>query len=81
MKMESQTSIEQHLKQAFYHLSVAVNESLDEMKKNEIAKKRLEAMWETFLSQFFNYVKEKGKESNINIIKAIPLPKLTKWFF
>jgi hypothetical protein len=66
--MESQTTIEQHLKQAFYHLTAAVKE-------------KLEAMWETFLSQFFNYVKEKGKESNINIIKAIPLPKLSKWFF
>ncbi|SEN40118.1 hypothetical protein [Lihuaxuella thermophila] len=77
--MESQASIEQHLKQAFFHLTAAVNESLNQVEKNESEKVRLGAMWEAFLSQFFSYVKEKGKEKRINMIGWIPLTKIAKW--
>ncbi|MGA9174020.1 MAG: hypothetical protein WBZ33_08625 [Thermoactinomyces sp.] len=79
--MDPQTSIEDHLKQAFFHLTTAVNQSLEEVEKNESVKKRLGAMWEAFLSQFFSYVQEKGKEKRINLLGFISLPKLSKWFF
>lgn len=79
--MDPQASIEQHLKQAFFHLTTAVNESLNAVEKDESAKKRLGSMWEAFLGQFFNYVQEKGKERKINMLGWISLPKLSKWFF
>ncbi|MFC7441602.1 hypothetical protein [Laceyella putida] len=78
--MESQATIEQHLKQAFYHLTTAVNQSLQQVMQNEDAKQRLGAMWEAFLVQFFDYVKKQGKINNLDMLGWIPKTKLTKLF-
>lgn len=79
--METPSSIEQHLRQAFYHLTSAVNESVEQALKAEEAKQRLAAMWEAFLVQFFEYVKEKGKEKDVNMIGWISLSRLGKMFW
>jgi hypothetical protein len=79
--MEKQSmSAEEHLKQAFYHLTSAVNRSLEEAQRTESAKQRLGAMWEAFLVQFFQYVKEKGKEKKVDMLGWISVSKLTRLF-
>lgn len=75
-----QKTIEEHLKQAFHHLTTAVNLSVDHVQEMESAKQRLAAMWEAFLVQFFNYVQDKGKEKKVNLLSFISLSKLGRMF-
>ncbi|SFJ06038.1 hypothetical protein [Thermoflavimicrobium dichotomicum] len=79
--MDRDSLIEQHLKQAFYHLKMAVNESAQELSQHKESKQRLGAMWEAFLKQFYQYIREQEKEHRISLLDFAKMFSLRKWFF
>jgi hypothetical protein len=68
-------SIEYHLSQAISHLKNAINESVKMLTTNKSSKKEVGQKWEWFLGQFFSYIREKGKESRINLLGLISFPR------
>ncbi|MEW9670152.1 hypothetical protein [Ammoniphilus sp. 3BR4] len=71
--------IDYHLRRAFSHLVLAVNQSVDLLLQNSRAKNEIGSKWETFLSQFFGYIRDKGKENRLNLLSIISFTKLRKW--
>jgi predicted transcriptional regulator YdeE len=40
--------------------------------------KAIASLWEDFLGQFFLYVRQKGKETNQNIMAGVSFARITK---
>ncbi len=76
--MESQ-KVDHHLQQAFAHLREAMNVSIGLVLNNQVQKGQIGKKWEAFLGEFFNMVKIKGKENQLNLLSWISLPKFWRW--
>lgn len=76
----SNLSAEEHLKIAFSHLQQAVKLSIHDLKKSQEEKKRITAMWEAFVSQFIQYVKDQSKQNDVNLFSLASFLKLKKYF-
>ncbi|MGC5326057.1 hypothetical protein [Brevibacillus sp. SYSU BS000544] len=68
--------VDYHLQQAFAHLKEALNVSVAMVMDNQENKQMIGKKWETFLGEFFQLIKVKGKESKLNLLSAISFPKL-----
>lgn len=77
---EKDRQIIQQLKQSLLHLDEALNLSIQMLKEDTNNKQAISAVWEEFLSTFFGRVKSKANESDLNLSKLIPLPKLIRFF-
>ncbi|MFY4776579.1 hypothetical protein [Metabacillus sp. RGM 3146] len=77
---EKEQQILQQLKQSLLHLDEALNLSTQMLKEDSNNKHDLSTIWEEFLNTFLGRVKDKGKESNINLMKLLPFPKLPRFF-
>jgi hypothetical protein len=74
-RMQEQ-SVDHHLNEALLHLEIALNVSIRNAQSYPEAKRELAPKWENFLSRFFGMVKEKGKQSKINLLSWISFAKL-----
>lgn len=77
---EKDKQIINQLKQSLLHLDEALNLSIQMLKEDANNKQTISAVWEEFLNTFFGRVKRKANESDINLSKLVPLPKLTRFF-
>lgn len=73
-------STEEHLRIAFSHLQQAVKLSIQDLKKSQEGKKRITSMWEAFVTQFFQYVKEQSRQNNVNLLSLSSFLQLKKFF-
>lgn len=73
--MENQ-ELDYHLEQAFSHLRTAIDQSVSILLQDGSAKKQVGQKWEKFLGQFFSTIRDKGKESKINLLGLISFPRL-----
>lgn len=69
-------TIDDHLNEALRHLESAVNQSIHAVLNNEDARKETGQKWERFLGQFYGLVKEKGKQSRVNLLSWISFAKI-----
>jgi hypothetical protein len=72
--MEEQ-SVDFHLRQALSHLEAAVNVSIALCLENQEEKPIIGNKWEKFLGEFFTLVREKGKQSKVNLLAFISFPR------
>jgi hypothetical protein len=72
--MEEQ-SVDYHLQQALSHLEAAVNISIALCLKNQEEKPIIGNKWEKFLGEFFSLIREKGKQSRLNLLALISFPR------
>jgi hypothetical protein len=72
--MEEQ-SVDFHLRQALSHLEAAVNVSIALCLENQEEKPIIGNKWEKFLGEFFSLVREKGKQSKVNLLAFISFPR------
>ncbi|MBP0725323.1 hypothetical protein J5Y03_08980 [Bacillus sp. RG28] len=77
--MEQNENVISHLRQAISHLDAALSLTIDSLKENPSSKKSIGKIWEEFLGTFFNKVRSKGKENNVNLLSLISFPKLKKF--
>lgn len=73
--MEEQT-VDFHLKQALSHLEVAMNKSIRLILENQEEKQIVGKKWENFLGEFLGLVREKGKQSKMNLLAWISFPRI-----
>jgi hypothetical protein len=73
--MEEQ-SVEFHLHQALSHLEAALNKSIKLILDTQEEKQLIGNKWEKFLGDFFGLIREKGKESKMNLLKLISFPRI-----
>ena len=73
--MEEQT-VDFHLKQALSHLEVAMNKSIRLILENQEEKQIIGKKWEKFLGEFLGLVREKGKQSKMNLLAWISFPRI-----
>ncbi|HJV45522.1 MAG TPA: hypothetical protein VJ824_07330 [Bacillota bacterium] len=76
---KEELNIDDHLRQALSHLVTAINKSIFMIMQNDSSKKEIGQKWESFLGQFFGYVRDKGKESRVNLMSLISFSRLRKW--
>jgi hypothetical protein len=72
--MERQ-SVDFHLQQALSHLEAAINISIALCLENQEEKQIVGNKWEKFLGEFFTLVREKGKQSKVNLLAFISFPR------
>ena len=68
--------IEDHLRQALSHIESAINSSIIAGVENPSGKKLIVQKWESFLGQFFEYARVKGKEQRVNLLGWISFPRI-----
>lgn len=73
--MEEQ-SVDFHLKQALSHLEVAINKSIRLILEKQEEKQTIGNKWEQFLGEFLGLVREKGKQSKMNLLAWISFPRI-----
>jgi hypothetical protein len=73
--MEEQ-SVDFHLQQALSHLDAALNQSIKLILDNQEEKQIIGSKWEKFLGAFFGLVREKGKQSKMNLLNWISFPRI-----
>ncbi|BBI31901.1 hypothetical protein [Cohnella abietis] len=73
--MEEQT-VDFHLQQALSHLDAALNKSIKLIVDNQEEKRMVGSKWEKFLGEFFGLVREKGKQSKMNLLSWITFPRI-----
>jgi hypothetical protein len=71
-----ENNIDYHLREALMHLEAAVNQSVNTILKNDGNKKEIGLKWDQFLGQFFGKVREKGKETKINLLGLITFSRI-----
>ncbi|MDA8226852.1 MAG: hypothetical protein M0T74_03970 [Desulfitobacterium hafniense] len=69
-------TVDYHLEQALAHVKTAINLSIKEVVQNSHNQKIIGHKWETFLGDFFRYVRDKGKEHRVNMLSWISFPRL-----
>jgi hypothetical protein len=55
---------------------MALEQSIQLIRANENLKKTIGEDWEAFLVDFIGNVRDKGKQSNINLLSLISFPRL-----
>lgn len=73
--MQNET-IDRHLREALAHLEQAIDQSIRAAQENKSASQELGGKWEQFLGEFFGMVKNKGKQSRINLLSWISFSKI-----
>jgi hypothetical protein len=73
---EHEQSVDFHLQQALSHLEAALNKSIKLILDNQDEKKIIGNKWEMFLGKFFGMVREKGKQSKMNLLTWISFPRI-----
>jgi hypothetical protein len=73
---QNEQSIAFHLQQALSHLEMALDQSIQLIQTNESLKKKIGKDWEAFLGEFIGYVRDKGKQSQINLLSFISFPRI-----
>ncbi|MCD9023279.1 hypothetical protein [Cohnella silvisoli] len=73
--MEEQ-SVDFHLRQALSHLDAALDKSIRLIHDNQEEKQIVGSKWEKFLGEFFGMVREKGKQSKMNLLTWISFPRI-----
>ncbi|WP_245998081.1 hypothetical protein [Siminovitchia terrae] len=71
--------ITHELSKALKHLSKALTISIHSLKADPDAKKHVGELWESFLSAFFSQIRERGKESKINLLHLISFSNIRKY--
>ncbi|AJY76733.1 hypothetical protein [Paenibacillus beijingensis] len=69
-------SVDYHLQQATVHLEAALSKSISHVIDHQQDKKMIGGKWEQFLGQFIGLVREKGKQSKVNVLSWITFPRL-----
>lgn len=69
--------ITHELSKALKHLSKALTISIHSLKADPDAKKHVGELWE-ILSAFFSQIRERGKESKINLLHLISFSNIRK---
>ncbi|MGM7721353.1 hypothetical protein [Metabacillus sp. Hm71] len=77
---EKDKQIIHQLKQSLLHLDEALTLSIQMLEEDANNKNKITAVWEEFLSAFFDRVKSRGDASKVNLSKLVPLPKLIRFF-
>jgi hypothetical protein len=72
----NQQTVEFHLHQALAHLEMALDQSVQLIQASESLKKTIGPHWEAFLGEFIGYVRDKGKQSKINLLSFISFPRM-----
>jgi hypothetical protein len=73
---QNEQSVKDHLHQALAHLEIALNQSILLIQTDEKSKKIIGQNWESFLGEFFGQVREKGKQSRVNLLSLISFPRM-----
>jgi hypothetical protein len=73
---QSEITVQHHLQEALTHLEIALNQSILLIQADEKSKKAVGQNWEGFLGEFFGQVREKGKESRVNLMSLISFPRM-----
>jgi hypothetical protein len=77
LDMEDQEqSVDFHLQQALSHLDAALNKSIKLILDNQGEKQIIGNKWEKFLGEFFGMVREKGKQSKMNLLTWVKFPRI-----
>ncbi|MFB0844574.1 hypothetical protein [Paenibacillus oleatilyticus] len=69
-------SVDFHLREALSHLDAALNKSILHVQADMSAKKEVGQQWERFLGEFFQQVREKGKQSKLNLWSWVAFPRI-----
>ncbi|WP_282936284.1 hypothetical protein [Paenibacillus sp. RC67] len=72
----SEQTIDYHLQEALSHLETALDLSVRSVLEKDDAKKEIGLKWEQFLGEFIGQVREKGKQSRINLLGWITFPRI-----
>jgi hypothetical protein len=75
-EQQSEQTVKHHLHEALIHLEIALNQSIQLIQTDEKSKQRIGQNWEGFLGDFFGKVREKGKQSRINLMSLISFPRI-----
>jgi hypothetical protein len=73
---QSEQTVKYHLHEALTHLEIALNQSILLIQDDEKSKKIVGQNWESFLGEFFGQVREKGKQSRVNLLSLISFPRI-----
>lgn len=73
---EEKQDIDYHLGQALSHIRMAIDQSITSVQENQQLQKEIGKKWEVFIGEFFDYIREKGKQYRINLLTWIRFPKL-----
>lgn len=76
--MEEEKTIEFHFRQALSHLESALNQSIRQVLENQREKEAIGKKWELFLGEFLRLIREKGKQSRLNLLSWITFPRIGK---
>lgn len=76
--MEEENTIDFHIRQALSHLEIAMDQSIGQVVANNRAKDVVGKKWQHFLGEFMNLVREKGKQSRMNLLSWVSFPRLGK---
>jgi hypothetical protein len=69
-------NVDYHLREALSHLERALDKSVGIVMENAGAQKEIARKWEQFLGGFFGSVREKGRQSRMNLLGWISFPRL-----
>ena len=70
--------IDDHLRQALFHIESAINSSIIAGVENPSGQKLIGQKWESFLGKFFEYARVKGKEQRVNLLGWISFPRIRR---
>lgn len=73
--MEEENKIEYHIRQALSHLEIAMDQSIGQVLEDNGAKDAVGMKWQHFLGEFMNLVREKGKQSRMNLLSWVSFPR------
>jgi hypothetical protein len=73
--MEDQT-VDYHLQLALAHLEIALDISIQSVLENGREKKAIGIKWKSFLGSFLGLLREKGKQSRMNLLAWITFPRM-----
>lgn len=76
--MDSNQSLDYHLREALLHIEKAVNHSIEGVNSKQLSSQQVGKKWEVFIGQFLNHVRVKGKENRLNLFSWINFSKVYK---
>lgn len=72
----NESTVQEHLNQALTHLREAMRLSVQIVAADGGRKNRVGQLWEQFLGQFFDAIRNKSRESKINLMSWISFSKV-----
>lgn len=67
--------VEDKLTEAIKNLREAIDMSVNIKAQGAEADKQICRLWETFLGEFFSYIRQRSKESKQNLLAGISFPR------